>query len=252
MSLSGQRVWLTGASSGIGEALIAPLVQGGARVAISARRGEVLSALAARYPAGQLLSVPVDVTDRAAVRAAVHRIEQTWGGIDLAILNAGTHIPVNGAAIDADDFETLIRANYLSVIYGAEAVLPGMLARGRGHLAAVASVAGYRALPTAAAYGASKAAAILALDAIRFDVEPLGVDVTVINPGFVRTPLTDRNTFAMPGLIDADAAARIIIRGLARRKKEIHFPAAFSWTMKALRVLPYPVFERLVSWTTRR
>jgi len=252
MTFSGQRVWLTGASSGIGEALIDPLVQAGARVAISARRQEVLSALVERYPGGKVMPVPVDVTDRTAVSAAVRHIEMQWGGIDLAILNAGTHIPVNGAAINADDFETLIRANYLSVIYGAEAVLPGMLARGKGHLAGVASVAGYRALPTAAAYGASKAAAILALDAIRFDVEPRGVDVTVINPGFVRTPLTDKNTFSMPGLIDADRAAAIILRGLARRKKEIHFPATFSWTMKALRVLPYPVFERLVSWTTRR
>jgi len=252
MTFSGQRVWLTGASSGIGEALIDPLVQAGARVAISARRQEVLSALVERYPGGKVMPVPVDVTDRTAVSAAVRHIEMQWGGIDLAILNAGTHIPVNGAAINADDFETLIRANYLSVIYGAEAVLPGMLARGKGHLAGVASVAGYRALPTAAAYGASKAAAILALDAIRFDVEPRGVDVTVINPGFVRTPLTDKNTFSMPGLIDADRAAAIILRGLARRKKEIHVPATFSWTMKALRVLPYPVFERLVSWTTRR
>ncbi len=252
MTLSGQRVWLTGASSGIGEALIDPLVQAGARVAISARRQDLLRALAERYPGGEVMPVPVDVTDRAAVGAAVRHIEAQWGGIDLAILNAGTHIPVNGAAINADDFDTLIRANYLSVIYGAEAVLPGMLARGKGHLAGVASVAGYRALPTAAAYGASKAAAILALDAIRFDVEPRGVDVTVINPGFVRTPLTDRNTFSMPGLIDVDRAAGIILRGLARRKKEIHFPASFSWTMKALRVLPYPIFERLVSWTTRR
>ena len=252
MPLSSQRVWLTGASSGIGEALIDPLVQAGARVAISARRQDLLRTLADRYRGGEVMAVPVDVTDRAAVGTAVRHIEDRWGGIDLAILNAGTHIPVNGAAINAEDFETLIRANYLSVIYGAEAVLPGMLARGQGHLAGVASVAGYRALPTAAAYGASKAAAIVALDAIRFDVEPRGVHVTVINPGFVRTPLTDKNTFSMPGLIDADAAARIIIRGLARRKKEIHFPAAFSWTMKALRVLPYPVFERLVSWTTRR
>mgnify|MGYP005865914913 CR=1 FL=1 len=107
-------------------------------------------------------------------------------------------------------------------------------------------------LPTAAAYGASKAAAILALDALRFDLAPRGIDVTVINPGFVRTPLTDRNTFHMPARIDADVAARIIVRGLARRKKEIHFPARFSWGMKLLRVLPFPVFERLVSWTTTR
>lgn len=247
-----QRVWLTGASSGIGEALVPALVASGARVAISARRVDALEAVAARVPAGQVHVVPVDVTDREAVHAAARHIEARWGGIDLAIFNAGTHIPVNAERLDAADFRTLIDVNYLSLIYGVEAVLPGMLARGRGHIAGVASLAGYRALPTAAAYGASKAAAIVALDGIRFDVERRGVDVTVINPGFVRTPLTDRNTFQMPALIDADQAARLIVRGLARRKKEIHFPARFSWTMKLLRVLPYPVFERLVGWTTAR
>jgi NADP-dependent 3-hydroxy acid dehydrogenase YdfG len=252
MSAIPQRVWLTGASSGIGEALVPALLESGARVAISARRTDALAAIAARFPAGPVHVEAVDVTNREAVRAAARRIEALWGGIDLAIFNAGTHIPVNGQRIDADDFRTLIEVNYMSLIYGIEAVLPAMLARGRGHIAGVASLAGYRALPTAAAYGASKAAAIVALDGIRFDVEPRGVDITVINPGFVRTPLTDRNTFQMPALIDAPDAARLIVRGLARRKKEIHFPARFSWTMKLLRVLPYPIFERLVGWTTAR
>jgi NADP-dependent 3-hydroxy acid dehydrogenase YdfG len=246
------RVWLTGASSGIGEALVGPLVAAGARLAISARREAALQALAAQHPAGRVLVVPLDVTDRDAVHAAARTIEAAWGGIDLAVFNAGTHIPVSGVAPQASDFETLMRVNYLSVIYGVEAVVPGMLARGRGHVAAVASVAGYRALPTAAAYGASKAACIHAMEALRFDLAPRGVDVTVINPGFVRTPLTDRNEFAMPMRIEADEAARLIVRGLRARTKEIHFPAAFSWLMKTLRVLPYPVYERLVARTTVR
>lgn len=244
------RVWLTGASSGIGEALLTPLLAAGAQVAISARRADVLERLAAPHGTDRVLPVPVDVTDRAAVHAAASRITATWGGIDLAIFNAGTHIPVSGVRLQADDFETLTAVNYLSVIYGLEAVLPDMLARGHGHVSAVASVAGYRALPTAAAYGASKAACIHALESVRFDLAPRGIDVTVINPGFVRTPLTDRNTFHMPGLIDADVAARLIVRGLQQRRKEIHFPSAFSWTMKLLRVLPYPIYERLVARTT--
>lgn len=244
------RVWLTGASSGIGEALVEPLVAAGARVAVSARRADVLDQLVARHGAGHVLSVPVDVTDRAAVHAAAATITAAWGGIDLALFNAGTHIPVSGARLRAEDFDALIRVNYLSVIYGLEAVLPAMLARGQGHVAGVASVAGYRGLPTAAAYGASKAACIHALEAVRFDLAPRGIDVTIINPGFVRTPLTDRNTFHMPGLIEADAAAQLIVRGLQQRRKEIHFPATFSWTMKLLRVLPYPLYERLVARTT--
>jgi NADP-dependent 3-hydroxy acid dehydrogenase YdfG len=246
------RVWLTGASSGIGEALVGPLVDAGARVAISARREAPLETLAARHPAGRVLPLPLDVTDRDAVHAAARTIEAAWGGIDLAVFNAGTHIPVSGVAPNAADFETLMRVNYFSVVYGVEAVVPGMLARGRGHVAAVASVAGYRALPTAAAYGASKAACIHAMEALRFDLAPRGIDVTVINPGFVRTPLTDRNEFAMPMRIEAGEAARLIVRGLQARKKEIHFPAAFSWLMKTLRVLPYPLYERLVAATTSR
>lgn len=250
--LSGARVWLTGASSGIGEALVPELVRRGARLAISARRGELLDAIAARYPPGQVVAVPHDVTDRSAVAEAAAGIELLWGGIDLAIFNAGTHQPVSGTSVDAADFEHLIRVNYLSAIYGIEAVVPGMLRRGRGHIAGVASVAGYRALPTAAAYGASKAALILALDALRFDLAPRGIDVTVVNPGFVRTPLTDRNTFHMPMRIDADHAARLIVRGLERRATEIHFPAAFSWLMKTLRVLPYPLYAALVGRATKK
>jgi short-subunit dehydrogenase len=168
-------------------------------------------------------------------------------GIDLAILNAGTHLPEQHVAIDATDFETVMRTNYLSLVYGIEAVLPHMLQRGYGHIAGVASVAGYRGLPKAAAYCASKAAAIAALEALRFRLEPKGVSVTIVNPGFVRTPLTDKNDFAMPALIDADEAAALIVRGLAARKREIHFPARFSWFMKALRVLPFPVYHRLVA-----
>ncbi len=245
-SLRGTRVWLTGASSGIGEALVPELVRRGARVAISARTTGALEAIAAGFPDGQVVAMPVDVTDRAAVAAMAAHLEAVWGGVDLAIFNAGTHRPVSATDLDAGDFEMLMRVNYLSVIYGIEAVLPGMLARGQGHIAGVASLAGYRALPTAAAYGASKAALILALDAMRFDLAPRGIDVTVVNPGFVRTPLTDRNTFHMPMRIDATAAARLIANGLERRAREIHFPARFSWLMKTLRVLPYPLYAALV------
>jgi short-subunit dehydrogenase len=124
--------------------------------------------------------------------------------------------------------------------------VPGMVARGRGHIAAVASLAGYRPAPVRTEYGASKAAAIYLLDGLRFTLEPQGVRVTAINPGFVRTPLTSRNNFTMPFLVEADDAAQRIVRGLERGKKEIHFPAPMSWTAKVLRVLPYPLYERLI------
>jgi short-subunit dehydrogenase len=208
--------------------------------------------MAASQASGQIMAVPVDVTDRVAVTAAAARIESNWGGIDLAIFNAGTHKPVSALALDATDFEHLMRVNYLSVICSGEAVLPGMLARGVGHVVGVACLAGYRALPTAAAYGASEVAVSLALDAMRYDLVPRGIDVTVVNPGFVRTPLTDRNEFHMPMRIEAAEAAELIVRGIERRKREVHFPARFSWLMKTLRVLPYPVYEALVGRTAAR
>jgi NADP-dependent 3-hydroxy acid dehydrogenase YdfG len=250
MSLKGKVVWLTGASSGIGEALVPALLAAGARLTISARRADALAAVAARHAGATLHVLPLDVTDREAVHRAAAEIRTHWGAIDVALFNAGTHIPVHAQTWKADDFRALIDVNYMSLVYGIEAVLPDMLARQQGHIAGVASVAGYRALPTAAAYGASKAAAILMLDALRFDVERQGIAVSVINPGFVRTPLTDRNRFHMPGIIDAPRAADLIVRGLEHRAREIHFPALFSWTLKLLRVLPYPLYHRLVMWNT--
>lgn len=253
MRLNGARVWLTGASSGIGAALVPRLAARGARIAVSARRAARLEALAREWTAGgaDVLVVPLDVTDRHATIAAVRAIETTWGGIDLAILNAGGHPPPAGTGFTSDQFVRIMTLNYFGVLYGIEAALPGMLARGTGTIAGVASLAGYRAVPTAAAYGASKAALIHALDAVRFDLEPRGIHIVTINPGFVKTPLTDKNRFRMPFLMDADDAARRIVRGLERNEREIHFPAAFSWTLKLLRVLPYPLYARIIQRATK-
>jgi len=155
-------VWITGASSGIGEGLIAPLVARGARLAISARRGDALEAIAAGWRAkgADVKAFPLDVTDRAAVERTVAAIEQAFGGIDVAILNAGGHQPGSGARFDGQQYVDIMSVNYFGVVYGIGAVLPGMLARGRGYIAGVASIAGYRAVPAAGAYGASKAAVI--------------------------------------------------------------------------------------------
>ena len=253
MNFKDARVWLTGASSGIGEALVGPLVERGARLAISARRADRLEAIAAdaRRRGGDVRVYPVDVTDRAAVRQAVAAIESDLGGIDLAILNAGGHTPAGPVRFDGQQAVDTMTVNYFGVVYGIEAVVPGMLARKHGYIAGVASISGYRALPAAGAYGASKAALIHLLNSIRFDLEPSGIHITVINPGFIKTPLTDRNRFPMPFLMPVDEAAVRIVRGLEREQKEIHFPKPLSWTLKALRVLPYPVYERIIWHATR-
>jgi len=240
-SFTDARVWITGASAGIGAALVNAFVARGARVAVSARRRDLLEQMARTCggPDGsRVLVVPADVTDREAVIAAARTIEAAWGGIDLAVFNAG--------GIVEGDFIKTMALNYSSVVYGVEAVADGMIARGRGHIAAVASLAGYLPGPVAHEYGASKAAVIYLMNGLRFTLAPRGVTVTVINPGFVRTPLTDRNQFTMPFLVEADDAAARIVRGLARGKREIHFPAPMSWTAKVLRVLPYPLYERLI------
>jgi len=253
MSLTDQVVWITGASSGIGEALIAPLVARGARVAISARRVDMIAGHADRWRAkgADVRAFPLDVTDLGKTRAVVAEIEQAFGRIDLAILNAGSHVLGAKKPFDAQQFVDNMALNYFGMLYGIEAVLPGMLARGRGHIAGVSSLAGLRPLPSAGAYGASKAAASHMLDAIRFDLEPRGVLVTNITPGFVRTPLTDRNRYRMPFLMEVDRAAEIVVEGLERGKREIHFPKPLSWTVKTLRVLPYPLYHWIISRSTR-
>jgi len=235
------RVWITGASAGIGAALVKAFAARGARVAVTARRRDLLDQLAAAHGGAgrsRILVVPADVTSRDAVVAVARTIEAAWGGVDLAIFNAG--------GVVAGDFIATMALNYASVVYGVDAVKDGMIARGRGHIAAVASLAGYRPGPVAHEYGASKAAVIYLMNGLRFTLAPLGVKVTVINPGFVRTPLTDRNRFPMPFLVEADDAAERIVRGLERGKKEIHFPAPMSWAAKVLRVLPYPIYERII------
>ena len=249
------RVWLTGASSGIGAALVARLVERGARVAITARRVDLLEAIARDHSKGgsSLLVVPADVTAPAAVAVAARRIEAEWGGIDLAIFNAGgsvASIPqsaVRNPQFAAPDFVDTMALNYFSVVYGIDAVLPGMLARGSGHISAVASLAGYRASSVALPYSAAKAAVIHLIEGLRLSTGSRGIAFTIINPGFVRTPLTARNTFRMPFLVEANVAAERIVRGLERRKREIHFPAPLSWTVKFLRLLPGSFYARVIS-----
>jgi short-subunit dehydrogenase len=252
MSLDGARVWLTGASSGIGEALVAPLVRRGARVAITARRTDLLTAIAAKHTGSgaSVLVVPADVTDGVAVAAAAKQVESAWGGIDLAIFNAGgTSAPkseLRDPQFVADHYTKTMALNYFSVVYGIEAVLPGMLARGGGHIAAVASLAGYRPSTVAVPYSASKAAVIHLMEGLRLGVESRGITVTVVNPGFVRTPLTAPNTFKMPFLVEVDDAAERIVRGLERGKHEILFPAPLAWTVKLLRMLPDRLYAGII------
>jgi short-subunit dehydrogenase len=245
-----QRLWITGASSGIGRALALHYAREGASVAVSARRREELAVLAAEAP-DRIRAFPVDVTDAAAMADTVAQVERD-GPIDLAILNAGTFAPLGLEQLNVEAFRRHVEINYMGAIHGIIALLPRFLARGAGHLAVVASVAGYRGLPTAAAYGPTKAALINLCESLKPDLNRRGVRISVVNPGFVRTPMTDVNAFPMPFLVEPEDAARRIARGLARGKFEVTFPRRFTFMLKLARILPYGLYFRLTSRATRR
>jgi short-subunit dehydrogenase len=238
-------VWITGASAGIGRALALRFASAGFRVAASARNVEALEELAARS-GGRIEAVPVDVTDAAAVQAAAARLAP----IALAVFNAGTHEPMGAADFSAARLRRLFEVNLFGVAHGLEAALPDMLARRTGKLAIVASVAGYGGLPTAVAYGATKAALINMAEALRLELHGSGVSIALVCPGFVDTPLTARNDFPMPFLMSAEAAAERIFQGLLADAFEIAFPRRFVWLLKAINLLPYPLYFPLVRRAT--
>ncbi len=244
-----RRAWITGAGKGIGRALALALAAEGWWVAASARTKPDLDSLAdeADGLSGHIHVMPLDVCDEAAMGVAVEGIEQAIGPLDLAVLNAGTHRPVGLADFSPELFRQLFEVNVMGVVNGLAAVLPRFRERGGGHVAVVASLAGYRGLPTAAAYSMTKAGVIALCESLKPELDRAHIALTLINPGFVRTPLTDRNDFPMPFLISAEDAAAVIMRGLARRDFEIAFPKPFALAMKCLRILPDFLFFRMAS-----
>lgn len=195
---------------------------------------------------------PGDITDREAMLRIGDELRERFGAIDLAVANAGTYEQVTPETFHADLFRRHLEVNLMGTVHCIEAVLPDMRRRRAGRIAVVASATGYAALPKAEAYGASKAFLISMCDSLRADLAPDGVRVTVIAPGFVRTPLTAQNEFRMPFLIDPDRAARIIARGLARGRDEIAFPLRTALLFKLLGMLPGPLARRYVAGVARR
>ncbi len=231
--------WVTGASSGIGKALSLALAKRGWTVIASARSRPKLDLLAASASAnGRIIPLPVDTTDADAVAAVVRDIARDHGPIDLAILNAGTHRPITVDSFDREAFATLVNTNLLGTVNCLAALLPQFIERRGGEIAIVASMTGYRGLPTASAYGATKAALINMCEALRPELELHEVSLRLINPGFIDTPLTRLNPFKMPFLISADAGAEAMIRGLHSRRFEITTPRRMAFVMKLLRIMP--------------
>lgn len=236
---SGRRVWLVGASTGIGRALAERLHTLGAHVTVSARKAQALQAFVAQHPGS--LALPLDVTDAAAVQAATRAV-QAEGPLDLVCYCAGHYQAMRATAIDLPDLLRHHEVNTVGALHVLEAVTPGMLANRQGHISLVSSVAGFRGLPQSLAYGPTKAALINLAETLYLDLQPHGLGVSVINPGFVETPLTAQNQFHMPALISPEQAARAIVQGWAEGEFDIHFPKRFTRVMKLLRLLPYRLY----------
>ena len=248
MEIRGARIWVTGASSGIGAALARELADRGASVAISARSEDKLREVAG----GRMTVVPVDVTDRAATVAAGETVRAELGGLDVAVLNAGTWSQFSVEEWDSQAFADHLQINVMGTVHSLEAVVPTMLAEGRGRVVGTASVAGYRGLPGSEAYGATKAALLNLFEALRGSLAPRGVVVQTVAPGFVRTPMTDRNSFPMPFLISAEEAARSIADGIEKDKAEIVFPFPMMLLMKTVRLVPVRAWTSVTAAMNRR
>jgi NAD(P)-dependent dehydrogenase (short-subunit alcohol dehydrogenase family) len=245
---SGQVVWLVGASTGIGRATAALLHSRGAQVVVSARRPKALLAFETERPGS--VGLPLDATDADAVAKAGETIVGRFGRIDLAMYCAGTYKAMRATQFDLAQMVTHQRVNYEGALHLLNAVLPVLMRQGAGHLSLVSSVAGYRGLPQALAYGPTKAALINLADVLYMDLHPLGIGVSVVNPGFVETPLTAGNDFRMPALITPEEAAREIVAGWEAGRFEIHFPKRFTRWLKLLSHLSDAMYFRAMKRAT--
>ncbi|WP_419832307.1 SDR family NAD(P)-dependent oxidoreductase [Endozoicomonas atrinae] len=241
-------VWITGASQGIGEAVAIAMAREGLIVAASARNMERLEALANQSTElkGRIIPYPLDVTDQTAVTETVNKIIETHGCIDQAILNAGTYISTSATEFTSSAVRQQVELNLMGVCHCLEPLIASMKKKGKGTIAINASLAGYRGLPRAAGYGATKAALINMAESLYTELSEVGIAIKVINPGFVKTPLTSKNRFPMPFLMEVDKAADIIVKGMKGRQFEIRFPRIFAAILGLLRRLPYPLYFWLI------
>jgi len=242
----GRTVWLVGASTGIGRATASALHAMGAKVVVSARGVDALQVFVETHPGA--LALPLDVTDALAIKTAAQTLANN-GALDCVVYCAGHYHAMEATHMDMPDLLRHNAVNYLGALYLLDAVVPLLLAQPksastgqRGHISLMGSVAGYRGLPNSLAYGPTKAALINLSETLYLDLCAKGVGVSLINPGFVDTPLTRQNQFKMPALITPEQAAQEILKGWAHGEFEIHFPKRFTMWMKALQLLPYPAF----------
>ncbi|MBL8520987.1 MAG: SDR family NAD(P)-dependent oxidoreductase [Betaproteobacteria bacterium] len=248
---SGKRVWIIGASTGIGAALARLLHAKGVQVAVSARSADKLDALVGELGKDRAMAAPLDITDVESIRAADARIAKAWQGYDLVVFMAGDYSSMRAWEIDLKVARQMVAVNWEGFLNGLSVVIPRFMAAKAGGIALVSSVAGYRGLPKALVYGPTKAALINLAETLYVDLKDKGLDVYIINPGFVKTPMTAQNDFEMPFLIEPEEAAREIAKGLEAGEFEIHFPKAFTRMLKTMRHLSYPLYFKAVKKFTK-
>jgi short-subunit dehydrogenase len=250
MSENQKKIWITGASSGIGKAVAEKFAHEGWKVAISARRKEILDNMA-QDP--NIKSFPLDVTKRDQIENVFKNILNDFGELDLCLFSSGTYEPKDEQSIDPDKIKNVININFLGVIDCVKTVEEYFKNKKSGHISIVSSIAGYRGLPNSSGYGPSKAALTNFSESIYFDFKKFGVRVSIVSPGFIKTPLTDKNEFPMPFLKTPQYAAEKIFNGLIKSNAfEIHFPKGLTLILKLLRILPYKLYLFLVDKLVKR
>jgi short-subunit dehydrogenase len=239
-------IWITGASSGIGKALAIKFAEKGWTVAASARRENLLEDL--NKFNSNIYSFPLDVTEIENCKLIANKIIEKFGGIDICVFGTGMHDPKSEKRFDLNKIREIMEVNYFGTMNSINSIYEYFSEKKNGQISIISSVAGYRGLPAAGAYCASKAALTSYAESLNFDMKMKNVRVSLISPGFIKTPMTDQNDFPMPMIKTPEFAANEIFKGLTEKKSfEIHFPKAFTYFLKFLQILPSSIYFKLVS-----
>ena len=246
-----KNIWITGASSGIGRATAIKFANEGWQVAVSARRKELLEALSKEN--SNISSFPLDVTNRESCVKVFEDILKKYSNIDLCILSTGTYDPKTEREINLDEIENVFNVNFFGTLNCIKAIESNLKNKKTGHIAIISSVAGYRGLPNSSGYGPSKAALNNLAESLYFDFKKYNVKLSLISPGFIKTPLTDKNTFKMPFIKSTEFAAEKIYNGFIKSNAfEIHFPKQLTLLLKFFRILPYKIYLFLIDKGVKR
>jgi len=250
MSKNQKKIWITGASSGIGKALAEKFAAEGWKVAASARRKEILDKMSRHE---NIFSYPLDVTNQDQIKNSFEKIIKDFNGLNLCVFSSGTYDPKLEQEINIEQNKFVMETNFFGVLYCIKAVESYFKNKKDGHISIVSSIAAYRGLPNSSGYGPSKAALTNLTESLYFDFKKYNVRISLVSPGFIKTPLTDKNEFPMPFIKSPEFAAEKMFNGLTKRKAfEIHFPKALTILLKIFRILPYKIYLFLIDKGVKR